>query len=231
MRSGTQSQVDDNCPLVSVPMDLVSEPGTKAGYWFVSIKPMAEAPSRFARPAVRTSLSNSNHDSSVHLFDAAVLRGMLLLTQIAVLPRSQLHSSLHAPHACELGDIPGPLDISTAGEWTISEVVMTDDPTGLETCMHEMNAWWSAAGLVNGVHALTDICRTEIGTGALMILRSVPHPINLSLRSAIHEGVRCLNLLHLCFVFVCFELCISDAMGGNLVAFSTCLISSSSTTP
>lgn len=40
--SGTLSQLDDQCPVVSVPVDLTSEPGTKAVYWFVTVQPMAD---------------------------------------------------------------------------------------------------------------------------------------------------------------------------------------------
>ena len=187
MRSGTQSNVDDNCPLVSVPMDSVSEPGTKAGYWFVSIKPMCETPSRFARPVVRSQLCSTNCDGTAELFDKSVLRGMLLLTQIAALPRSHLHCSLHAPQCAN----PTPQQISTTGEWKVAEVIITDDPYALEAIVHDTNARWVGAGIKSGVHALTDICRTEVGEGALLLLRSVPHPINMSLRSAMHEGVRC----------------------------------------
>lgn len=41
--SGTLSQLDDQCPVVSVPMDLTSQPGTKAAYWFVTVQPLADA--------------------------------------------------------------------------------------------------------------------------------------------------------------------------------------------
>jgi len=42
--SGTMSQVDDQCPMVSVPMDLTSEPGTQSAYWFVTVRPLGGTP-------------------------------------------------------------------------------------------------------------------------------------------------------------------------------------------
>lgn len=197
MRSGTQSQVDDNCPLVSVPMDLVSEPGTKAGYWFVSMKPMTETNSRFPKMGVPcfTSSNNpcftsSNHSCYAEHFENANLTGMLLLTQLSSLPRSQIHSALHVPHA--RSELPTPEEISVSGDWVMSEVILTEDPGALLPLMHDKNTLWADAGLMHGVHALMDVCRVELGEGALMLLRPVPHPINLSLRSAMHEGVRSL---------------------------------------
>lgn len=38
-RSGTQSQLDDDMPITTIPMDLVSEEGCKSGYWFATISP------------------------------------------------------------------------------------------------------------------------------------------------------------------------------------------------
>lgn len=49
-RSGTMSQLDDDMPLVAIPMDLDSEESCKSGYWFATVS-MAKTAAGAAAPA------------------------------------------------------------------------------------------------------------------------------------------------------------------------------------
>eukprot|EP00892_Ulva_mutabilis_P003559 jgi/Ulvmu1/1575/UM111_0003.1 len=188
--SGTLSQVDDQCPVVSVPMDLTSEPGTKASYWFVAVRPLTDVPaavtgfgglmqSRRSRESQRGDGLLASSEFSEQ-FDADSLQDLAAFAQISETVHSQQLHVLHTP-ASRGAAVP------EAGEHALAEIVQTPDPAAARAVLESTQQQWAQLGLPE--HAVLDMLCVQEGRGALLLLRRLPMPICMSMRTAMHEGV------------------------------------------
>lgn len=237
--SGTLAQLDDQCPVVSVPMDLCSEPGTKAAYWFATVQPLAESSpaatafSSFKRglacdapePAPETSLVNTEfasyfernslevcpqpHPGALNgikrccgdwrvmygsgwcAADAAAraIQDMPTSSKISQTLQSQLLHVLHVPAGGGAGLAAGAE--GALGEHALAEMLPSEDAGRALAALEAVQARWGALGLPE--RAVLDILRVQAGDGMLLVLRRLPMPICMSLRTAMHEGVWCLH--------------------------------------
>jgi hypothetical protein len=166
-------QLDDNMPIVAVPIDLVSEPTTKLGYWFVSL----EATKSTEKVALQLP---STHGTAAfgNVFPAAV-------TQDIAAVLSMGHSL-----GCQA------LLSIVSMELHILHVIDSQNPAATAAVVHETVAAWQQCGVSNEVLLVPQ--RIELGNGAVMLVQQTGWPRITSLRSAAHDGVRHWTLCSFC---------------------------------
>lgn len=75
-----------------------------------------------------------------------------------------------------------------AGDYALAEMLPTCHAADTVAALRDTAERWDALQLP--AHAILDILRIETGTGMALVLRRLPMPICMSLRTAMHEGVR-----------------------------------------
>ena len=188
-------QLDDEMPVVAVPMDLPSEASTKSGYWFVSLSitdtnvrrggATAAAAARFSPadtfggansappplpPPPRGSLDNLIA-SAGDVFSVDALQNVTVSAPLARGLQSFTHHAL----------LPG-------GEHALVEAIVGVDPTQAAAEADAAAEAWRSAGGQDARAA--DIEQSERAARALMLVRRAPVRAAQPLRLAIHAGVR-----------------------------------------
>lgn len=77
-----------------------------------------------------------------------------------------------------------------AGEYALAEMLSTRNTADAVAALRDTSERWKELQLP--AHAVLDILRIESGNGMALVLRRLPMPICMSLRTAMHEGVRTL---------------------------------------
>jgi hypothetical protein len=185
LQTAPRAQVDEDTPMVAVPMDLPIEPTTKLGYWFVSLSitdtnTRASASNKVAAhyaevesaPAAEQAGALDQLISSAgDVFPVTASEGVTVSVQMA---RS---ASSYAHHA-----------VLATRERAIVEAVVDVNAEACAAGVERTAAAWEAAGA--GEWLVGPVERCERGNRALLLLRRVPMRCMQSLRSAMHGGVR-----------------------------------------
>lgn len=137
--------------------------------------------------------------------------------KISTTPQTQLLHVLRAP----VGDSAEPGD---DGEYALAELVSTGDPAATLANLQETQRHWQRLGLPE--YTVLDVLRMEAGRGMALVLRRLPMPICMAMRSAVHAGVRlslapasaapsprraAIAAVYLCPHWGCLPLCASPA--------------------
>jgi hypothetical protein len=162
-------------PTIAMPMDLASEPGNKAAYWFVTLSHTVASQemlgARQRSPRMSGWLAASQMPSGVEAMSAT--GGVCAESRLAPSTSFQPFTGLDA-----------------TGERALLQIVATENAPACAEQVKTAVAKCRDLGLMG--HVMLACNSVEILDGAVLMVHDAPAPVMTTIRTAIHEGVRIL---------------------------------------